>query len=79
MAGEHVNEIVNQLPHVQNWVELVYQGIADNSVADAVVKPAVICPQFGEPGWGPLCFLNGNPVFNAFDKFQPGNIVGQCL
>jgi YidC/Oxa1 family membrane protein insertase len=29
-----------------------------------------VCPKFGEPGWGPLCFLNGNPVFNTFDKFQ---------
>ena len=24
----------------------------------------------GEKGWAPLCFLNGNPVFNTFDKFQ---------
>jgi YidC/Oxa1 family membrane protein insertase len=39
----------------------------------------VVCPNFGEPGWGPLCFLNGNPVFNAFDTFQEfiqNSIVG---
>ena len=31
---------------------------------------AGVCPGFGEPGWGPFCFLNGNPVFQAFDVFQ---------
>lgn len=30
----------------------------------------IMCPDFGQPGWGPFCFLNGNPVFNAFDQFQ---------
>ncbi len=29
-----------------------------------------VCPKWGEKGWAPLCFLNGNPVFNTFDKFQ---------
>jgi hypothetical protein len=28
------------------------------------------CPPFGQPGWGPLCFLNGNPLFQGFDLFQ---------
>jgi len=39
------------------------------SLADAASQP-LVCPGFGEPGWGPFCFLNGNPVFNAFDGFQ---------
>ena len=33
-------------------------------------KAAAVCAGFGEPGWAPFCFLNGNPVFNAFDVFQ---------
>ena len=28
------------------------------------------CPAFGQPGWAPFCFLNGNPVFATFDRFQ---------
>jgi hypothetical protein len=36
-----------------------------------VIEPAgKVCPGFGEPGWAPFCFLNGNPVFKAFDGFQ---------
>jgi len=30
----------------------------------------IICPGFGESGWAPFCWLNGNPVFKAFDSFQ---------
>ena len=33
-------------------------------------SPKPICPAFGEPGWAPFCFLQGNPLFNAFDAFQ---------
>lgn len=43
--------------------------LADENVASAVTN-TIICPNFGEPGWAPFCFLNGNPVFNAFDQFQ---------
>eukprot|EP01036_Dinobryon_divergens_P025148 gene25148-33668_t len=46
---------------------MVEHGIADSSIAE---KPPIICPDFGQPGWGPFCFLNGNPIFNAFDTFQ---------
>jgi len=51
------------------WAQLAAQGIADAS-SSAVVKAPIVCPGWGEPGWGPLCWLNGNPVFNAFDTFQ---------
>lgn len=33
-------------------------------------SPKPICPAFGEPGWAPFCFLQGNPLFNTFDAFQ---------
>ena len=49
---------IHTAPH---WVEYAAQGIAD---------AAKVCPNFGEKGWAPFCFLNGNPVFNAFDGFQ---------
>lgn len=49
------------------WINMVEHGIADSSIAE---KPPIICPDFGQPGWGPFCFLNGNPIFNAFDTFQ---------
>lgn len=45
-----------------------HEGQVDWTSLDLAATP--ICPKFGEPGWAPLCFLNGNPVFNAFDKFQ---------
>jgi YidC/Oxa1 family membrane protein insertase len=59
----------------QHWAELAVQG-----VAEAGAK-AIACPGFGEEGWGPFCFLSGNPVsvFNAFDAFQESiqnSIVG---
>ena len=45
-----------------HWIDYAIQGLADTS--------ATICPNFGEKGWAPFCFLNGNPVFNAFDSYQ---------
>jgi hypothetical protein len=59
-------------PHMvaqaSQWVDLAYRGLADA----AAVTPEVAqkCANFGEPGWAPFCFLNGNPVFAAFDSFQ---------
>ena len=50
-----------------HWAEYAAQGLADAASADAA--PAV-CPGWGEPGWAPFCFLNGNPVFKAFDAYQ---------
>ena len=65
---------VGALSHgAQNWAELAVQG-----VAEAGAK-TLVCPDFGGEGWGPFCFLNGNPVFNAFDVFQESiqnSIVG---
>ena len=49
------------------WIHMVEHGIADSSIVE---NPPIICPDFGQPGWAPFCFLNGNPVFNAFDSFQ---------
>jgi len=54
---------------VPQWAQLAYQGIADSAIAPAPPQE-VVCPAFGQPGWGPFCFLNGNPVFKAFDVFQ---------
>ena len=55
--------------HFLRLDDLISQGLA---VADAVgvLPDKIICPAFGEPGWAPFCFLNGNPVFQAFDVFQ---------
>lgn len=49
------------------WAQYAAQGIADAAPA---ATAAPVCPAFGQPGWAPFCFLNGNPVFNAFDAFQ---------
>jgi hypothetical protein len=46
-----------------DWTQLV---LADG---DSPAK-TFVCPDFGQPGWAPFCFLNGNPVFQAFDGFQ---------
>jgi YidC/Oxa1 family membrane protein insertase len=54
-------------------MQFALQGLADSLAITAdpsSVPPPVVCPGFGEPGWGPFCFLNGNPVFKAFDQFQ---------
>ena len=57
-------DFFQQIPlidHQSDWIQFAAQGIAN---------APVVCPGFGEPGWAPFCFLNGNPVFNAFDEFQ---------
>jgi len=67
MATEHVDTLITLHQHfidassVPVWAQYAAQGIAE--------APPV-CPGFGEPGWAPLCFLRGNPVFNTFDQFQ---------
>jgi hypothetical protein len=58
------HEALLQIPH---WVQFAYQGLAD---AGVVTPQKFVCADFGQPGWAPFCFLNGNPVFNAFDEFQ---------
>lgn len=61
------------LHHSQNqladWAYMVQNGLADATSATQDAAP-VVCPSFGQPGWAPFCFLNGNPVFKAFDGFQ---------
>jgi hypothetical protein len=54
--------------YIPSWVELASQGLADATAA--VAETTKVCPDFGQPGWAPFCFLNGNPVFNAFDTYQ---------
>lgn len=69
MSWEHMSTMdLSMLPH---WVEMASQGMADATaaVADAA-KEVKVCPGFGEPGWAPFCFLNGNPLFAAFDSYQ---------
>ena len=77
----HIHSLLPFLPSTlasssSSWIDLAAQGIADASVTAADVTDAVattatkVCPNFGEKGWGPLCFLNGNPVFAAFDVYQ---------
>ena len=63
-----INHIISEAPV---WAQFASQGIADAAatVTDAAAT-APICPAFGEPGWAPFCFLQGNFVFQAFDSFQ---------
>jgi YidC/Oxa1 family membrane protein insertase len=65
LTAPMLHDTFHQLQHISvpHWAELAVQGVSTESGSP-------ICPAFGEPGWGPLCFLNGNPVFNAFDAFQ---------
>ena len=56
-------DITDHLNSLPQWAEFASQGFAATDVP-------VVCPDFGQPGWGPFCFLNGNPVFKAFDSFQ---------
>ena len=58
---------VSQLEILQHhgWADLAAQGLAD-----AAVEAEKVCAGWGEPGWAPLCWLNGNPVFKAFDAYQ---------
>lgn len=71
MRNNKLNMVVDTLMTIDpfsTWLAYTQQGIAATPV----------CPAWGEPGWAPFCFLNGNPVFNAFDVFQAfvqGNIV----
>lgn len=55
-----LTDITTHAIHNSHWIDYTVQGLAD----------AVVCPAFGEKGWGPFCFLNGNPLFNAFDNYQ---------
>ena len=61
-----LTDTVVQAVHSTSWVDFAAQGLADAVLAN---EPKV-CPGFGESGWAPFCFLNGNPVFSAFDQFQ---------
>lgn len=65
--------------HVPHWAELAAQGIAaaqdaaaSSSGAGGVDGTVLVCPQFGEPGWGPLCGLQNplRPLFQGFDAYQ---------
>jgi len=51
-------------------LQFALQGLSDALAVTADPSNPALCPGFGQPGWGPFCFLNGNPVFNAFDQFQ---------
>jgi hypothetical protein len=62
MNMEHVTNV--DIHAVHDWITYASQGLADASVGTKV------CPGFGQPGWGPFCFLNGNPLFNSFDAYQ---------
>lgn len=63
-----MHQVFSDVPH---WAQLAYQGLADSAIAAAPeAGKQAVCPGFGEPGWAPFCFLNGNPVFQAFDVFQ---------
>jgi YidC/Oxa1 family membrane protein insertase len=59
--------------HLDHFVSTLTSSgftIADAAAVAVEGQQKIICPGFGEPGWAPFCFLNGNPVFNAFDSFQ---------
>ena len=64
ISAESADAIQFVNDYALNWKEFVAQGLADAAVTTKA------CADFGQPGWAPLCFLNGNPVFNAFDSFQ---------
>ena len=59
--GIHQHFDLSSMKHQLGHFEWTTLNLADG-------KP--VCPAWGEKGWAPLCFLNGNPVFNTFDKFQ---------
>eukprot|EP00596_Hydrurales_sp_CCMP1899_P009004 CAMPEP_0119041616 /NCGR_PEP_ID=MMETSP1177-20130426/12673_1 /TAXON_ID=2985 /ORGANISM="Ochromonas sp, Strain CCMP1899" /LENGTH=364 /DNA_ID=CAMNT_0007007807 /DNA_START=163 /DNA_END=1257 /DNA_ORIENTATION=- len=73
MSIDSIQHLIHDIP---TWAQFAAQGLAAETAtvvpaaADTVVKAGFVCPDFGQPGWGPFCFLNGNPVFNAFDGFQ---------
>eukprot|EP01039_Chlorochromonas_danica_P004013 gene4011-4388_t len=76
MIDYDFGQIHHHVHDLQQWMTTVYQGIAaEGETATATATAAVeatqtICPDFGQPGWNPFCFSNGNPIFNAFDSFQ---------
>jgi len=49
---------------------VLFRSVNSISTIIAAAAESPICPNFGEPGWAPFCFLNGNPVFQAFDTYQ---------
>lgn len=63
LPAMNVEPLVREL--TLDWTQLV---LADDDVS--IPAKAFVCPDFGQPGWAPFCFLNGNPVFQAFDGFQ---------
>ena len=62
-----LSNIQHSVEPVASWIQHTASGIAD---AATTSSPPPTCPGFGQPGWAPFCFLNGNPVFKAFDVFQ---------
>jgi hypothetical protein len=51
MVTEHIGDLSVHIDNIPTWVQLVQQGIADAAVA-AEPSKQIICPGFGEPGWG---------------------------
>jgi hypothetical protein len=64
-----IDQITQHVHDTHNWIASVYQGIAESNIVASPPAPTT-CAGFGDPGWAPFCFLNGNPLFNAFDSFQ---------
>lgn len=60
---------VNMIHDLSHSMQYAAQGLAD-AIAITTDVPSKACADFGQPGWAPFCFLNGNPVFTAFDEFQ---------
>lgn len=67
---EHASQTSSSSSKLRMGVDLVDITHFSQLLADS---PKPICPAFGEPGWAPFCFLQGNPLFNAFDSFQGEN------
>ncbi len=53
-----------------NSNNLILDQLSSELLANADTTSTPVCAAFGQPGWAPFCFLNGNPVFGLFDKFQ---------
>lgn len=73
LDSQHTIETSMQLLQSHShWINTVYHGLAEatDTIPAAVAEAPKVCPNFGEAGWAPFCFLNGNPVFKAFDGFQ---------
>jgi len=77
LAGVHeLHSVMTQMnglqlgqPHFQEMAQRVTTELHQHGLllADSSTP---ICPAWGETGWAPFCFLQGNSVFNTFDKFQ---------